>query len=177
MRENFEAINHKQAIDYIFEIAKQQILSEKHIKDIHHLVLKNIDNDNAGRYRSSNVIITGADHITPKHFLLNDKMAHFIDWYQNSNDMHPIAKACQLHSDFVIIHLFIDGNGRTSRLLLNLELIKAGYPPCIITIDRRLQYYEALNIWAMQHNKQPFYELINECLMESFKVYQKILRF
>ncbi|WP_066802284.1 Fic family protein [Moraxella oblonga] len=175
LREHFEAINHKEAIEYVYELCQtNEPLSLWHIKNLHQLVLKNIDDDNAGRYRRSNVIITGATHTPPSHFLLDEKMNALMAWYQSDTDLHPIEKACQLHCDFVIIHPFIDGNGRTSRLLLNLELIKHGYPPCVITVDKRLAYYEAINDWATMGNRQKFFDLIYECMLESFKVYQTL---
>lgn len=175
LREHFEAINHKEAIDYVYELCdKNEPLSEWHIKNLHGLVLKNIDQDNAGRYRTANVIITGASHTPPEHFLLNERMGEFVAWYEADRGSHPIEKACQLHTDFVIIHPFIDGNGRTARLLLNLELIKHGYPPCIITVDKRLAYYEAIDDWATTGNRQKFLTLIHDCMMEGFGVYQKL---
>lgn len=175
LREHFEAINHKEAIDYVYDLCqKNEPLSEWHIKALHGLVLKNIDQDNAGRYRTANVIITGASHIPPEHFLLNERMGELVAWYESDGSLHPIEKACQLHTDFVIIHPFIDGNGRTARLLLNLELIKHGYPPCIITVEKRLAYYEAIDDWATTGNRQKFLTLIHECMTDGFGVYQKL---
>ena len=73
-------------------------------------------------------------------------MAQFVDWYNTEAYlMHPIERAAKVHANFVGIHPFIDGNGRTSRLLMNLELMKASYPPCVITVENSLAYYEALD--------------------------------
>ncbi|STZ01501.1 Protein involved in cell division [Moraxella lacunata] len=178
LREHFEAINHKEAIDYVNDLCqKGEVLSQWHIKALHSLALKNIDNDNAGRYRTANVIITGANHTPPEHFLLDERMSELMAWYEADEGQHPIERACQLHTDFVIIHPFIDGNGRTARLLLNLELIKHGYPPCVITVDKRLAYYEAIDDWATTGNRHKFLTLIKDCMTESFAVYQKLLGF
>lgn len=177
LREHFEAINHRDAIYYIEEIIKKgEPFSEWQIRNIHQLILKNIDDDNAGRYRQQNVLISGASKITPDYTLLNDKMAQFIDWYNNEADqLHPIERAVKIHADFVGIHPFIDGNGRTSRLLMNLELMKAGYPPCVITVENRLAYYEALDQWMAFDNTQPFIQFVSNALLEGFKPYQVVL--
>ena len=121
-------INHRNAIYYVEDIIrKEEPFSEWQIRNIHQLILKNIDDDNAGRYRQQNVLISGATTTPPDYTLLNDKMAQLVDWYNSqAHKFHPIERAAKVHADFVGIHPFIDGNGRTSRLLMNLELLKAG---------------------------------------------------
>ena len=177
LREHFEAINHRNAIYYVEDIIKkEEPFSEWQIRNIHQLILKNIDADNAGRYRQQNVLISGATNTPPDYTLLNDKMAHFVDWYNSeSSQLHPIERAAKVHSDFVGIHPFIDGNGRTSRLLMNLELMKAGYPPCVITVENRLAYYEALDQWMAFGKTEAFNQLVADAVMEGFKPYQVIL--
>lgn len=177
LREHFEAINHREAIYYIEEIIrKEEPFSEWQIRNIHQLILKNIDDDNAGRYRRQNVLISGASKTPPDYTFLNEKMAQLIDWYNTkANQLHPIERAAQVHADFVDIHPFIDGNGRTSRLLMNLELMKSGYPPCVITVENRLAYYEALDQWMAFDNTQPFIQFINEAVLEGFRPYQVVL--
>ena len=140
LREHFEAINHRNAIYYVEDIIrKEEPFSEWQIRNIHQLILKNIDDDNAGRYRQQNVLISGATSTPPDYTLLNDKMAQLVDWYSNdAHKFHPIERAAKVHADFVGIHPFIDGNGRTSRLLMNLKLLKSGYPPCVITVEKSL---------------------------------------
>lgn len=102
--------------------------------------------DNVCHYRQQNVLISGATSTPPSYTLLNDKMAQLVDWYNlESHKLHPIERAVKVYADFVSIHPFIDGNGRTSCLLMNLELLKAGYSPCIITVENRLAYYEVLD--------------------------------
>ena len=146
LREHFEVINHAEAILYIEDMVKnKEELSEYAIKSIHSLILKNIDNDNAGRYRNQNVIISGAEHIPPSHILVQEKMEEFINWYKSCNNIHPVLKAAKVHVDFVGIHPFIDGNGRVSRLIMNLELLKSGYQAVSIRNDKKFAYYEALD--------------------------------
>lgn len=162
---------------YVEDIIKrQEPFSEWQIRNIHQFILKNIDDENAGRYRQQNVLISGATTTPPDHTLLNDKMAQFIDWYnRDAHKLHPVERAAKVHADFVAIHPFVDGNGRTSRLLMNLELLKAGYPPSVITVENRLAYYEALDQWMANDNTGPFIHLIADVVLDGFKPYQMIL--
>ena len=103
-------------------------------------------------------------------------MAQLIEWYNTkANQLHPIERAAKVHADFVGIHPFIDGNGRTSRLLMNLELMKSGYPPCVITVKNRLAYYEALDQWMAFDNTQPFIQFVSDAVIEGFRPYQVVL--
>ena len=173
LREHFEAINHREAILYIEDLVKDDdSLSEWQIKNIHQLVLKNVDDTNAGKYRQVNVMISGANHTPPDHTQLTEQMEAFIQWYQQQSDsLHPVERAAKVHADFVGIHPFTDGNGRTSRLLMNLELMKSGFPPCIITVEQRLDYYQALDHYHTSGRMEKFVELIANCVEESFKPY------
>lgn len=147
LREHLEVINHREAIVYIEEIVrKNDPLSEWQIRNIHSLVLSKIDDDNAGVYRKENVRIAGAKHIPPNFYELTGEMQGLMAWYEGEgSSLHPVERAAQLHIKFVGIHPFVDGNGRTSRLLLNLELMKYGYPPIVIRKETRLTYYDALD--------------------------------
>ena len=107
---------------------------------------KGIDDDYAGVYRDQQVFISGAGHTPLPPFEIQELIDSLIRWYnRDANQLHPIIRAAMLHILFVEVHPFIDGNGRTSRLLLNLELMKSGYPPIIIRIENRLAYFNALN--------------------------------
>ena len=177
LREHFEAINHRDAILYVEDIIKkQEPFSEWQIRNIHQLILKNIDDENAGRYRQQNVLISGATTNPPDYTLLHEKMAQFIDWYNmEAHTLHPVERAAKVHADFVGIHPFVDGNGRTSRLLMNLELMKSGYPPSVIAVENRLAYYEALDQWMAYGNSEPFNNLVAAVVLEGFKPYQTVL--
>jgi len=147
LREHLEVINHRDAIRYVEEIiTNQEPLSEWQIKNLHRLVLKGIDDTYAGVYREEQVFISGAKHVPPVALLIQDKMEDMVDWYQNEgSNLNAIERGAVLHAVFVGIHPFIDGNGRTARILLNLELMKDGYPPVVIKVENRLAYYEALD--------------------------------
>ncbi|WP_062057397.1 Fic family protein [Cellvibrio sp. OA-2007] len=170
LREHFEAINHRDAILFVEELVRQrEALSEWQIRNIHQLILKNIDEQNAGRYRNLNVLISGATHTPPDHLLVPERMASFISGL--NLDLHPVEYAARVHVDFVGIHPFVDGNGRTSRLLMNLELMKAGFPPVVIPVEQRLRYYQALDLAHTQGDYQPFIQLVVEVVEQSFEPY------
>ena len=172
LREHFEAINHKEAILFLEDlVSDKQDLSERIIKDIHSLILKNIDNANAGKYRNINVRISGAEHIPPNHVLLADRMRDLIEQYKSWSNLHPVEQAAMLHSEFVKIHPFVDGNGRTSRLLMNLALMQHGYPPAILPVSKRLRYYNALDKAHVDNEYDDFINLIIEIVGESFEPY------
>lgn len=177
LKDHFEAINHRNAIYYIEDsLKKEEPFSEWQIRNIHQLILKNINDDNAGHYREQNVLISGATTTPPDYTLLADKMARFVNWYNSeAGQLHPIERAAQVHADFVSIHPFIDGNGRTSRLLMNLELMKSGYPPCVIKVENRLTYYDAIDQWMAHGETEPFIQLVADAVLEGFKPYQIVL--
>jgi Fic family protein len=169
MREHFEAINHKEAIEYVEAvIAGDEPLTEHLVKSIHQLILKNIDNTNAGVYRRENVVISGADHVPPNHVLISEHMTALLGWYETFSG-HPVERAARLHVDFVKIHPFVDGNGRTARLLMNFDLMKTGYQPVIIQAADRLAYYEALDKAHTTGSYEDFLELLVKAEEKSLK--------
>lgn len=177
LREHLEIINHKDAILYIEEIVQnEQKFSEMLIKNIHRLVLKGINDEFAGLYRKENVVISGAKHIPPQHYLLVDEMELFVKWYWEIGvNLHPIERAAKVHTEFVKIHPFIDGNGRTARLLLNLELMKNGYPPIIIRNENKVKYYNAIDIAHTVGDYKDFIKIVNDELNNSLDLYLGLL--
>jgi len=176
LREHFEVINHKEAIDYVEAIVRgQDGLSEWQIKSIHHLVLKNIDSKNAGTYRQENVVIAGAEHLPPHFLKVPEAMTALIDGYQKTGQLHAVECAARLHVDFVGIHPFVDGNGRTSRLLMNFELMRRGYLPVIISVEQRLQYYDALDTAHTRGDYAPFIGLVADLEQATLKRYLRVI--
>jgi Fic family protein len=177
MREHFEAINHREAILFMEDlVAKNEPLSEWQIKSIHQLILKNIDDNNAGIYRKTNVIISGAEHVPPDVVRVQSDMENLIGWDQAQGAaLHPVERAARLHTDFVKIHPFVDGNGRTARLLMNLELMKSGFPPVVLPVEKRLEYYEALDKAHTKNDYEPFLQLIIEMTAAGFEPYWHVL--
>lgn len=173
LREHLEVINHRDAITYVEEIVQQEeTLSEWQIKNLHRLVLKGIDDENAGVYRNEQVFISGAKHIPPAPYLIQEKMNQMMNWYHHEGlKLHAVERGAMLHAIFVGIHPFIDGNGRTARLLLNLELMKEGFPPVIIKTENRLAYYNALDQALTDEDYSDFITLVTKEVEESLDLY------
>lgn len=180
MREHLEAINHAEAISYIKDIAKDKIeIDERLIKDIHALILHAIDRDNAGRYRTVPVMISGSTHMPPQPYLIQPQMENFIRTYNEmvNQKEHPVVIAAYLHDELVKIHPFIDGNGRTSRLLMNLYLLSKGYIIVNLKGDNqsKRRYYEALEKSHIQNDPLDFYTLVAENEKDSLARYLSLL--
>jgi Fic family protein len=173
MREHLEVINHRDAITYVEEIVQsKEPLSEWQMKNLHRLILKGINDEYAGVYRDQQVFISGAKHIPPAPFLIKEQIEQLMNWYeQETKQMHPVTRGAMLHAIFVGIHPFIDGNGRTSRLLLNLELMKSGFPPIVIKVENRLNYYEALDKAHTQKDYDDFIQLVAKEVEDSIDLY------
>lgn len=178
MREHLEAINHNEAITFLEELINDKNeLTEIDIKNIHAIVLKGIDNENAGRYRTENVIISGASHIPPESILVSELMEKLIYRYDDWKEKyHPIVVSSLLHAEFVKIHPFIDGNGRTARLLMNFEAMKNGYPPIIIKREQRHNYYDALDKGALTGDYTDFVKLVAKQAEEMLDLYLKFVK-
>ena len=180
MREHLEAINHTEAISYIKDIAKQDIeISERTIKEIHALILHGIDRGNAGRYRTVPVMISGSTHMPPQPYLIEKQMEDFILRFKQleKEKVHPVLIAAYLHDELVRIHPFIDGNGRTSRLLMNLYLLRNGY--VIITLkgsnDAKVSYYMALEKSHTENLPEDFQKLVVEAEIAALQKYLSIM--
>lgn len=147
LREHFEVTNHEQAIQYLETLIQNKTnISEKEILYIHSLVLQSIEKDYAGIYRNGQVRIMGANFIPPNAMKIPKMMNDLIQFVsQNTEELDTITLAMRFHHQFVWIHPFFDGNGRTARLMTNLILMKEGYPPAIILKNDRKKYYDALN--------------------------------
>lgn len=151
LKDHMEAVGHKEAFDLVRDLVKEQEpLSEGIIKQIHYLVLAD-KKDDRGVYRRVPVRIMGAGHEPVQPYLIQPKMEQLLESYNNSKE-HIIPRLARFHIEFEGIHPFIDGNGRTGRLLVNLELMKAGYPPLDIKFADRIAYYNAFDEYHVKHN-------------------------
>lgn len=176
LREHYEVINHHQAVALIEEFAKDfQPLSEYEIKSIHSLILKNIDESNAGAYRNCEVRISWAMHTPPSFLSVPSLMQDFIKDY-HSFQAHPVIKASRAHCVLVGIHPFVDGNGRTSRLVMNLEFLKSGYPLINIKSKDKLEYYQALDLAHMQGDCSAFDLFIAKNVLSTFEEIKEFYR-
>lgn len=158
LREHFETTNHYEAIEFLEGLVQPTYnLKEKDILRIHGIVLSKIEKEFRGRYRNGAVRIVGANFMPPNALKVNALMTNIINWVnENPENLNPVVLATYFHHHFVHIHPFFDGNGRTVRLVMNLLLMKEGFPPAIILKNDRKKYYEALN----QANKGSFYKLM-----------------
>jgi Fic family protein len=146
LREHFEVINHKEAIQYVENLVQNtEPITALHVRQIHKLILTNIDDENAGSYRETQVRIAGASFIPPESWQITSLMTEWSDWVVSAQgSIHPVALAAQAHHRLVAIHPFVDGNGRTARLVMNLLLMRRAYPPTVILRANRRQYYSVL---------------------------------
>ena len=165
-----EAINHAKAFEFILEAGKNKLkIDEDFVLRLHKIILSGIDDTNAGFYRSVRVRISGSQTVLPNPIKVPDLMRDFGKWLtQKHNDI--LAMAFEAHYRLVTIHPFVDGNGRTARLLLNAILLENGYAPIIIRkIDRR-RYLSALETYQTKENAEPYVNFMSSALNRSLKM-------
>ena len=176
LREIYEKVNHNKAFDYVKQsIEKSEELNEEKVKDIHEILTENIIQ--GGIYRNTDVAITGATHTPPTPNEMYNQLKFFYeDLNANQIKMNSIELAAWTHAEFVRIHPFIDGNGRTSRLIMNYQLMKNGFLPISIQVKDRLEYYNALDIYATKRELTPFYNFIFNLEEKRLDEVNKIVR-
>lgn len=170
IREIYEVVNHKKAYQYVKKcIADGRPLDEAIIKDIHAMLTDNIMI--GGIYRNQEVRISGAGHVPPSGSDMYHQIKFFYIDMLAKVEINPIELAAWTHAEFVKIHPFLDGNGRTSRLIMNYQLLYHGFPPISINKDNRLEYYRTLEEYAVKGNLIPFIDLIAELENEQLDNY------
>ena len=170
--EHFEVINHRDAIEYVEELCgTTEPIRPFHVRQIHKLVLSRIDDESAGSYRVTQVHIAGAAHIPPEAWLVAQQMDGWGSWLTEAEaNEHTVTFAALAHHRLVAIHPFVDGNGRTARLLMNLILMRAGYPPTVILRTNRKQYYRVL-AQADAGNTGPLVNFVGQAVERSLNLY------
>ena len=178
LQEHLEATNHAKALDWVRELAERRKgkIAEGELLEIHRLILKGIDDENAGCYRTVPVRISGSEVILPNPRKVPDLMEEFGRWLLNPTTGHAVEFAAEAHYRLVTIHPYADGNGRTGRLLMNLILMMYGLPPAIIRKRDRLGYLKALEMAQLGGSKERFYELIAKSVDRSLDVYLKAIK-
>lgn len=168
LREHLEAVNHREAMRLMWRLSQQATpLQESEILDLHRLILTGIQSDAAEQYRTVRVRVAGSERIFPNPLKVPDLMQQFVQ-NVNATKQHPVLQAADAHYELVAIHPFVDGNGRTARLLMNLLLMRAGYPPALLPLGSRADYYAALET-ANQGERQPFQAFIATRVMASLE--------
>ncbi|MFR4356506.1 MAG: Fic family protein [Clostridia bacterium] len=175
LKDHMEAIGHKDAFVFVSDLVKENApISESIIKKIHYLVLAD-KKDDRGVYRKVPVRIMRAQHEPVQPYLIEPAMEQLLRAYEKSAE-HIITKLARFHIEFEGIHPFIDGNGRTGRLLVNLELMKAGYPPIDIKFTDRIMYYNAFDAYHVKHDLSAMEDLLAGYVNARLDVYLGMLQ-
>lgn len=160
LKDHLEAVGHRDAFLYVQDLVKNNVpFSESIIKQIHTLVLLDRPDDR-GVYRRIPVRIMGAYHVPPDPILVPEQMENLVAEFAVNKKLHPIERAALFHLKFEGIHPFVDGNGRTGRLILNLMLMQAGYPPIDVKYSDRKRYYDAFDAFYRDSNLNTMIEII-----------------
>ena len=175
LTEHLEAVNHAHALNWVKEQVKRKpsSLTEKDILHIHDIILKGIDDANAGHYRSVPVRISSSAVVLPNPRKVPDLMQNFVEWLKQSSDLHPVELAAEAHYRLVTIHPFVDRNGRTARLLMNMILLMTGYPAAIIRKRDRLAYIGSLEKAQLGGSKDDYLKIIEKAVDRSLDIYLK----
>lgn len=173
LEEHLEAVNHAQAFEWITSLTnlKRKDITERHVLELHRLILQKIDDSNAGRYRTVSVRIAGSRAIMPNPAKVPKLLDEFMAWLHEARG-NELVIAADAHFRLVSIHPFVDGNGRTARLLMNLLLSQAGYPPAIIRKEDRKRYIASIEAGQLGKSLDDYYTLIFESVDRSLNIYR-----
>lgn len=178
VNEHLEAINHAEAVDFLVQLVQNnEALTERVLQEIHYLILKGIDKSNAGKYRRVPVYISGSSFVPPQPFMVAKLIEDIFIYYQkNKNKLHPIILAADMHEKIVTVHPFVDGNGRTCRLIMNLLLLANGYTLAVLKGDNksRLHYYSMLEAAQQKNDSVGFYKLVAQTCIDSLHEHIKM---
>lgn len=178
LKDHLEVKDHHDALEMVYELVSQDTrptISQHLIRSLHQVVVKKTDEEFAGKYRTSAVFIGGSDHTPPDAIQVPGDMNKLLSWFsKNQKKIHPIELAALLHHKLVYIHPFFDGNGRTARLLMNIVLLKVGYPLAVILKNDRQKYYRVLQS-ADQGNMAPLVRFVAQSVERSLDIYLKTL--
>lgn len=176
LRDFYETVGHGEAYDFMFTLINERRITLQDIITIHRLFYRSIDEKEAGAWRKENVIVTGSEYVFPRPQEIDEQMLKLEKWIRLERDNYrPLVFAALLHLKFVSIHPFIDGNGRTSRLIMNLTLIQDGYQLAIIPPVLRSEYYDTIRSYQNKNKPEPFCEFIAERVYETQKEIMRLL--
>ncbi len=176
LRDHLEAIGHSEAFDTLYELSKSEKIDGAAILNLHRLFYYRIDASNAGSYRTKPVIITGTSFVPPPPSKILSAMNDFYSQIPKQREsLHPVHFAAWLHIQLATIHPFIDGNGRTARLLMNLALMQSGHPITIIPPLLRGDYISALQT-SNSGDNMPFNNLLSNMVWEAQREYLRLIK-
>jgi len=174
LKDSIEVKNLGIAFDFLHELVDQDVeITENYLKQLHSLIVGDNPSLNPGDYRNIGVLITGSEHKPPEPFEVSIRIRELFEWMKANKDENPIIVAAIAHHELVKIHPFKDGNGRTARLLLNLILLKNGFPICNIKRSERPDYYNALSL-ADEGEYEPIIEVVAKNCIELFSEYTRV---
>jgi len=178
LKDHLEAVGHAEAYDFMLSLAGQRRLTERHILQLHRLFYRRIDEKEAGRYRTVPAFITGSRHLPPAAAHVPARMRTFCKAIPTKRkQLHPVDFAAWLHFRLVNIHPFIDGNGRTARLVMNVALLQNSYPVVIIPPILRREYIDTLeSCHGTKGDPESFFNFIARATIESLQDYLRLLR-
>lgn len=180
VRDHLEAIGHSDAYDYLMELSGKETIREQDILELHRLFYARIDSGEAGKYRRSQVYLSGSEFLPPGPDRVPGRMRSlFRGIGKRRRELHPVAFAAGLHFELVSIHPFIDGNGRTARLAMNLALLQSGYPIVSIPPVRRGDYLRALQreqMGRLERHEDSFEALIADLTLSSLHEYLRLIK-
>lgn len=171
LKEHLEVKGQEYALDFLSEEVKEKTtLSIKLIKDFHSIILRMTNPEIAGLFKKFQNTISASKTQTSSPFRTEDDLVNLIKNYNESKE-NIIGKIAKFHADFEKIHPFVDGNGRTGRLIMNLELMKAGYPICIVSKEDRLEYYDSLELAQTKKDYSKIISFVENNLEKTFEIY------
>lgn len=176
LKDVYEAVGHGAAYDYMFTLMNNGTITVPDILHLHRLFYQSIDSENAGSFRKIPIFVSGSDYVFPAPEEVSREMDRLGEWMNKERDgFHPVEFAALLHLKFVTIHPFVDGNGRTARLLLNLALIQCGYLPVIVPPILKLDYNGFIRRYQNTGDKAPFVQFICEQELETQREMSRLL--
>ncbi|MBU4360820.1 Fic family protein [Patescibacteria group bacterium] len=170
LQEHIEAKNTAQGFDFILK-NKDKEINENLILDIHKIILQKIDDHNAGKYRNIPVRIAGSRVILPNPVKVPDLMQDFVKWIKQTKNKDPVELAINAHYKLVSIHPFVDGNGRTARLLMNLILLSANFPVAMIEKEQRNKYIKSIEKYQLENKSEDYYNFMLKTVEKGLDIY------
>ena len=177
LKDHYEAMGHSEAFSFLYDLAKNKMITKADILKLHYLFYYRIDENNAGKYRKVNVLITGSTFKPPAHSEVSALMKKLTDNIPAmQKKYHPVEFSARIHKELVTIHPFVDGNGRAARLVMNLALLQTGYVITIIPPILRNDYINAIKKSQIEpKDDKPFINFISSMVYESTKEYIRLL--